>query len=227
MARAISGKGAKRNGGVVWLLTGGCQLGHQGIALLMSLLIMMILAIIGLASITVTGVENRLAGYVRSSEAAQAAAESCLQAAVRTIEAVIRSGEVPTELRDTATPPGPVPNGNAVHLHEEVSGAREHDSDALPASYPNFNLGVPSPLATLNNFTVQGDIDRLQINQSPGSSLGMFMGYEGLGSGTAAGGLEILYRVTCLATHTATNTRSTITAIYACKPVEDGCLRKI
>jgi hypothetical protein len=205
----------------------GQPIGQQGVALLTGMLLLMIMAVIGLASITLTGLENRLAGFVRSSEAAQVAAESCLQAAVRTIEAVIRYSEVPAELRDSATPPGPVPNAEATHLYEEVSGAREHDSDALPASYPSFNLGVPYPLGTLNNFTVQGDIDRLQIKQSAGGSLLMLMGYEGLGSGAASGGAEILYQVSCLATHTATNTRSTITAIYACKPVEDGCLRKI
>ena len=202
---------------------------QRGVALLTGMLILMIMAVIGIASITLTGLENRLAGFVRSGEAAAVAAESCLQTSVRTIESVIRYSEVPAALKDNATPAGPVPNANATTLFNEVSGATGYESysDTLPASYPNFNIGVPTPVTTLNNFTVQGDIDRLQSKQSSGGSLLMLQGYEGLGSGSAAGGIEILYQVSCLATHSATNTRSKITAVYACKPVEDGCLRKI
>lgn len=207
----------------------GTLTGQRGVALLTAMLILMIMAVIGIASITLTGLENRLAGFVRSGEAASVAAESCLQTSVRTIESVIRFSEVPAALLDNASPAGPVPNANAAQLFNEVSGAAGYESfgDALPASYPNFNVGVPNPLTTLNNFTVQGDIDRLQSKQSSGGSLLMLQGYEGLGSGSASGGIEILYQVSCMATHSATNTRSKITAVFACKPVEDGCLRKI
>lgn len=203
--------------------------GQQGVALLTGMLILIIMTVIGIASITLTGLENRLAGFVRSGEAASVAAESCLLASVRTIESGIRYSEIPTDLLDNASPPGPVPNANKATLFNEISGATGYESygDTLPATYPNFNIGVPNPLTTLNNFVVQGDIDRLQNKQSSGGSLLMLQGYEGLGSGASSGGLEILYQINCLATHAATNTRSKIVAVYACKPVEDGCLRKI
>lgn len=203
--------------------------GQRGVALLTGMLLLIIMSVIGIASITLTGLENRLAGFVRSGEAASVAAESCLHASVRTIENAIRYSEIPAALLDNATPPGPVPNANKATLFNEVSGATGYENygDVLPATYPNFNIGVPNPLTTLNNFVVQGDIDRLQNKQSAGGSLLMLQGYEGLGSGAASGGLEILYQISCLATHSATNTRSKITAVYACKPVEDGCLRKI
>ena len=202
---------------------------QRGVALLTGMLIMIIMTVIGIASITLTGLENRLAGFVRSGEAASVAAESCLHSAVRTIETGIRYSEIPAELKDNASPAGPVPNANAATLFNEISGATGYESygDVLPATYPNFNIGVPNPLTTLNNFVVQGDIDRLQSKQAAGGSLLMLQGYEGLGSGAASGGLEILYQISCLATNSATNTRSKITAVYACKPVEDGCLRKI
>ena len=204
---------------------------QRGVALLTAMLILMIMAVIGIASITLTGLENRLAGFVRSGEAASVAAESCLQTSVRTIESVIRYSEVPAALRSNASPPGPVPDVNATQLFNEISGATGYESygDVLPANLSTTfpNVVVPSLGQTLNNFTVQGDIDRLQSKQSSGGSLLMLQGYEGLGSGSASGGIEILYQVTCLATHSATNTRSKITAVFACKPVEDGCLRKI
>jgi hypothetical protein len=202
---------------------------QRGVALLTGMLIMIIMTVIGIASVTLTGLENRLAGFVRSGEAASVAAESCLHSSVRTIETAIRYSEIPAELKDNATPAGPVPTANAATLFNEISGATGFESygDILPATYPNFNIGVPNPLTTLNNFVVQGDIDRLQNKQAAGGSLLMLQGYEGLGSGAASGGLEILYQISCLATNSATNTRSKITAVYACKPVEDGCLRKI
>ncbi len=203
--------------------------GQQGVALLTGMLILIIMAVVGIGSITLTGLENRLAGFVRSGEAASVAAESCLLASVRTIESGIRYSEIPADLLDNATPPGPVPNANKTQLFNEISGAAGYENygDTLPATYPNFNIGVPNPLTTLNNFTVQGDIDRVQNKQSSGGSLLMLQGYEGLGSGAASGGVEILYQVNCMAEHSATNTRSKIVAVYACKPVEDGCLRKI
>lgn len=202
---------------------------QRGIALLTGMLVMIIMTVIGIASVTLTGLENRLAGFVRSGEAASVAAESCLHTAVRTIETAIRFSEIPADLKDNANPAGPVPNATAATLFSEVSGATgfENYTDTLPANYPGFNIGVPNPLTTLNNFVVQGDIDRLQNKQAAGGSLLMLQGYEGLGSGAASGGLEILYQISCLATNSATNTRSRITAVYACKPVEDGCLRKI
>ena len=74
---------------------------------------------------------------------------------------------------------------------------------------------------------MRGDIDRLHAKAGTGSSTLMIQGYEGLGSGAGSGGTEILYQVSCLANNAATNATSKITAIYACKPVSDGCLRKI
>jgi hypothetical protein len=202
--------------------------GQQGVALLTGMLLLMIMTVIGIASITLTGLENRLAGFVRSGEASAVAAESCLQVAVRTIEAGIRYGEIPADFRDNASPPGPVPDANKTTFYSEIAGAvgYENYGDTLPATYPGFNIGVPNPLTTLNNFTVQGDVDRLQNKQSQGSGGGGIDKYHG-GPGSGSGGLEILYQVKCLAVHAATNTQSRITAVYACKAVEDGCLRKI
>lgn len=207
---------------------------QRGVALLTVLLLLMVLTVIGIASITITGLENRLASYVRAGEAAAVAAESCLAVAVNTIEFTIRDSKVPDALVDNATPKGPVPDGNKLYLANEIMGAAGYEVggtqiDTLSAStaYPNFNLGIPNPSQTLNNFVVRGDIDRLHSKAGAGSSTLMITGYEGLGSGAAAGGTEILYQVSCLANNAATNATSKITAVYACKPVSDGCLRKI
>lgn len=207
--------------------------GQEGVALLTVLLFIMIMTVIGIASITISGLENRIASFVRAGEAAAVASESCLHVAVNTIEATIRDSRVPAALLDDANPAGPVPNANRTDLEKEIMGAAGYEaggttySDTLPASYPSFNIGVPSPAQTLNSFAVQGDIDRLHSKAGAGSSTVMIMGYEGLGSGSGSGGTEILYQISCLARNTTTNVQSRITAVYACKPVADGCLRKI
>jgi len=207
----------------------GRPAGERGIALLTVMLILMVLSVIGIASITLTGLENRLAGYVRAGEAAGVAAQACLSTAVTTLEATIRDSKVPDAMLDNASPAGPVPNANASTLLNEVLGATgfENSTDTLPATYPNFNLGIPNPAQTLNSFVVQGDIDRLHSKAGAGGSMLMIQGYEGIGAGSGTGGAEILYQISCLASNSATNVRSKITAIYACKPVADGCLRKI
>jgi len=207
----------------------GRPAGERGIALLTVVLILMVLSVIGIASITLTGLEGRLAVYVRTGEAAAVAAQACLSTAVTTLEATIRDSKVPDAMLDNAATPGPVPNANAATLLSEVLGAIgfENFTDTLPATYPNFNLGIPNPAQTLNNYVVQGDIDRLYSKAGSGGSMLMIQGYEGLGAGTGAGGTEILYQISCLASNSATNIRSKITAVYACKPVADGCLRKI
>ncbi len=203
---------------------------QQGVALLTGMLLLMVMTVIGIASVTLTGLENRLAGYVRAGEAAAVAAESCLAVAVNAIEFTIRDGKVPDALLDNASPAGPVPNAGAAYLANEIMGAAGFEVgganvDILSSSV--FNLGIPNPAQTLNNFVVRGDIDRLHAKAGTGSSALMIQGYEGLGSGAGSGGTEILYQVSCLANNAATNATSKITAIYACKPVSDGCLRKI
>ena len=69
---------------------------QQGIALLTVMLMLMILTILGIASITVTSMENRMAGFFRSTEAVVAAADSC-------------EGLAANIIQQTLSPPGVLP----------------------------------------------------------------------------------------------------------------------
>ena len=202
---------------------------QQGVALLTGILLMMIMTVIGIAAITLTGLENRLAGFVRAGEAGSVAAEACLSTAKITIEQSYgNGGVVPAALLDNAAPVGPVPAGNKATLDNEIRGVAgfENLTDILPATYPNFNIGVPNPAQALNNFTVQGDIDRLFLTAKAGSGMESSAGYKGTGSSSAAGGTEILYQINCLATNAATNSRARIIANYACTATSQSCQRK-
>lgn len=192
---------------------------ERGIALVTVLLLVAILTIIGIASITVTGVENRMAGFGRTGEAGTSAAESCMQTAVRIVQQTIDNGSLPAAFLDNANPVGPVPNGNSATLQAEIMGQSDNNADAADVT--------PNMVSIIDNFTVRGDIDRLYAVPKAGGSLQFAGGYEGTAGGTAGGGVDIMYRIDCTATNTATSTRSRITAVYACTATGETCQKKI
>jgi Tfp pilus assembly protein PilX len=192
---------------------------ERGIALLTGMLLLVALTVIGLAAMTVTGMENKMAGYGRSSETIQSAAEACMGTAVKIIQDTIDQGQLPAAYLANASPAGPVPVANGPMLQQEIMGQSDNNADAADAS--------PNTTATLFNFTVQGDIDRLYAAPKVGGSLQFAGGYEGTASGAAGGGVDIYYRIDCVATNPALNTRGRITAVYACTASGETCLRKV
>lgn len=81
---------------------------HQkGMALVTAMVVMVIMAVIGIAALTVTGLENRMAGFQRTGEAAATAAESCIGTGVNIIQQTIDQGGVPNQF---LSPAGPVPS---------------------------------------------------------------------------------------------------------------------
>ncbi len=195
---------------------------QEGVALVTVLMVMVALAVIGIGSITVTGLENRIAGFTRSGEAATGAAESCLNTGVKIIEETIDAGTLPNAYLDNATPAGPVPAANGPTLQQEIMGQSDNNTDA-----PTGSGAVPNTTATVNNFTVNGDIDRLYAQPKAGASLQFASGYEGTAGGAAGGGVDIMYRIDCVSTNAATNASSRVTAVYACTTSGETCQRKI
>ncbi|MEW6543752.1 MAG: PilX N-terminal domain-containing pilus assembly protein [Nitrospirota bacterium] len=193
--------------------------GEKGVALVTVVLLLLIMTLIGIASITVTGIGSRMAGHGRTGEAGTGAAEACLGTAVKIIQQTIDAGNLPNTLLDNATPAGPVPAGNFSVLDAEIKGASDNNPDAADSS-PNLTMQV-------DNFTVNGDIDRLYATPRAGGSLQMFGGYEGIAGGAAGGGVDIMYRIDCSAANAATGTRSRITAVYACMTTGESCQRKL
>lgn|SRR5574341_1828523 len=193
---------------------------HQaGIALFTILMVLLGLIIIGLGVLTLTSLGDRMAGSHRTAESAASAAEACFGPALRIIQETIDAGSLPAALLDNANPPGPVPAGNAVMLNGEIMGQSNSDPDTADSA--------PNTVATVNGFTVRGDIDRLFIKPKAGGAVQSSAGYEGTGSGAATGGVEILYRVDCMSTHPVTNASARITVVYACTVTGESCQRKL
>ena len=121
---------------------------------------------------------------------------------------------------------GPVLNTAEVAVNPtlsmEISGSSDNDTDVVTgvgAAGPDYSLQI-------NGYTVLGDIDRLYLMGKAGAGMQFAAGYEGVGSGTAGGGADIVYRIDCLARLQAVGTESRVVAIYACT-LNGQCQKKI
>jgi Tfp pilus assembly protein PilX len=186
--------------------------GQRGIALLTVMMLMLIMTVIGIAAITVTGLENRMAGFTRTGESAATAADSCMGVGANIIRQVLSptnvgTGAVPLAYLSTAG--GPVPATNSVILFHEIYG--KDASEVSTKNSPDTAAGVPNLVLTVNGFTVNGDIDFL---------------YNEKTAGTGKSETNV-YRINCVATNGATGTSSSVTAVYGCTFVAGSeCTKK-
>jgi len=190
---------------------------QRGIALLTVLLMLLILTVLGIAAITVTGLENRMAGFFRGTEAVVAAADSCEGLAANIIQQTLAPpGVLPPSF---VAPAGPVPTANAATLYAEIYG---YDLPSPPAAsntpaYNHSDTASITPNFVMDNlpgFTVNGDIDLLYTHQKYGQGAG------------GTGSVEKVYRITCMASNPATGSNSTVTSVYGCLEGET-CVKKI
>jgi len=73
-----------------------------GVALLTVMIIGLIMTILGIAAITVSGLETRMSGFVRTKEVVTTAAESCEGTAVNIIQQVLLNGPLNSVFLDSA-----------------------------------------------------------------------------------------------------------------------------
>lgn len=195
---------------------------QRGIALMTVLFLMLILTVLGLASVTVSGLENNMAGLTRNTETAAIAAESCIGTAVNIIQQTIDHGSLPAAFLNDATPAGPVPQANEVTLNQEILGQSDNNLDAAEGAG-----ALPNLVMSVNGYTVNGDLDRLYAKARAGTAMQMSGGYDGPGSGSAAGGIDIIYRIDCVAKSSLGSTKSRVTAVYSCTSTGESCQKKI
>ena len=199
--------------------------GDEGIALITTLVILLIMTVLGVGAVAVTGLENRIAGFQRTGESATSAAESCVGTSVNIIQQTLATNTL-TVPPAFVSATGPVLTSAEVavnpSLSMEISGSSDNDIDVVTgvgAAGPDYSLQI-------NGYTVRGDIDRLYLMGKAGSGMQFAAGYEGAGSGTAGGGADIVYRIDCLATLPTVGTESRVVAIYACT-LNGQCQKKI
>ena len=187
---------------------------QRGMTMLTVVMFMIILAMVGIGSLTISSLENRIAGFSRTAEAASAAAESCVGTGVNVIQQTLNAGTLPL-----AFSPTPVTAANAGLyglLQQEIMGQRDNDADT--ATLASADMSV-----TINGYTVMGDIDRLYVAPIPGASLEFGAAYDKGGGGS----VFVYYRIDCISSQTATGATSRLTAVYACVVTGESCQKQI
>ena len=180
------------------------------------LMLTIILTVIGIAAITSTTMDMKLAGGERLREGSTSAAESCMSSGVQIIQQTLANAAIPSAL----TGVGANPAITVSPLQAEIMGQSDGNADsAAPGGTPNATL-------TMTGYTVNMDIDRLYAKPKSGGSLQFAAGFEGTG---AAASIEIIYRIECYAASGsgATATAGKISGVYACVATGESCQRKI
>lgn len=209
---------------------------QEGVAMLTVLMLTIILTVIGLAAITTTTLDMKMAGGERLRESSTSAAESCMSSGVQIIQQTLLTAAIPATLLPAAGTNPCIGTYNTTTgtctakalgtgagqnpLQAEIMGQSDGNTDsAVPGGAPNAVLALPG-------YTVNMDIDRLYARPMSGGSLQFAAGAEGTG---AAASIEIVYRIDCYgsAGAGATATASKISGVYACVATGESCQRKI
>jgi len=195
---------------------------EDGVAMLTVLMLTIILTVIGIAAITSTTLDIKMAGGERMRESSVNAAEACVSSSVQIIQQTLQNSAIPTALTAAGANPTIL---TATTLQTEILGGSDGNPDSAD---PNVNGSAPNASLALTGYTVNIDIDRLYAKPKAGGSLQFAAGYEGTASGAAGGGIEIYYRIDCYGRNTgATQVSSHISGVYACVATGDTCQRKI
>jgi len=171
--------------------------GEEGIALITTLMILLIMTVLGVGAVATTALENRIAGFQRTGESANSAAEACVGTSANIIKQTIAAGNVvPPAFYATAN--DPVPALAAPTLGSEIQSATPNDPDTTSG----VGAAGPDYSQVINGYNVLGDIDFLYRQQMP-----------------AMPGIYVyVYRIDCRATvpAPAIGSESHVVAIYAC-----------
>lgn len=184
-------------------------LDERGTSFMAVMMVMLMAGTLGVAALTMTGLENSMAGALRMVEEGTDAGESCIGMSVNIIQSVMDSGGTVDPV--FIAPGGPVPAANVAILGQEING-----SPFSMRNNPDVAVGAgnaPNITMTVNNYQVNGDIDFLYSKPKAGSEQGTN---------------DFFYRIDCTAANAATGATSRVIAVFDCLRQEDSntCLRR-
>lgn len=181
-------------------------LDERGVSFMTVMIITLMVGALGVAALTMTGLENSTAGAMRMVEEATDAAESCVGMGVKVIQQTIETGTIPPTL---IQPTGPVPAGNALFLGQEINYLSNNQDVAWGGgAAPNITMNV-------NNYVVNGDIDKQFVKIRSGS--------QNNAGGSQTPATDSFYRIDCQAVNAATGTTSRVIAVYQCLVSGETC----
>jgi len=154
------------------------QDGEKGAVLLVTMMILLILTLLGVAAISTTTSEIRIAGNAKFQNMVFYGADGGGRAYVPILNAAIQSRTLATG--------APVMDAN---LLNEIMGMFPNDGatdDAVSAPDLSFAAG---------NVSVGVDIDRIKERFLSGGATEFAGGYEGIGASSVSGGIGIYYKM--------------------------------
>ena len=180
---------------------------ERGVSFMMVMILILMVGALGVAALTMSAMENSMAGAMRMVEEGTDAAESCVGMGIKVIQQSIDPGAVPAAL---VAPNGPVPATNALILGQEINYQRNSPDVAWGAG------AVPNIVMNVNNYTVNGDID---------SQFGKIHAGSGGSGGQTGPPMDYFFRIDCQAVNAATGATSHVIAVYQClrDPAGDTC----
>ena len=193
--------------------TKGWSLGNErGTSFMTVMLLMLIIGALGVAALTMTSLENSMAGAVRMVEEGTDAAEACVGSAVRAIRLTIEDPQMTGPAAALIAPQGPVPAGNQGVFTQEINGTLRNYSDIAVGTgkAPNLSMNV-------NGYTVDGDIDFLYSKRRTGSDF----------ADPDKPTYDQFYRVDCVAANAATGATSRVIVTFDClNTTGEGCVKR-
>src|SRR2546428_3463174 len=169
---------------------------EDGVAMLTILMLTVILTVIGIAAISTTSQDLKVAGGEKLRATGVNAAEACMSSAVQIIQQTLQNGAVPTTLLGAANPfiatdvagLGTAAGKNPIQA--EIMGQSDKNPDTA-----DFNAAgvAPNAVLTPTGYSVNMDIDRLYSKPKAGGSLQFAAGYEGTAAGAAGCGSWIAH----------------------------------
>lgn len=183
-----------------------------GTSFMTVMLLMLIIGALGVAALTMTGMENSMAGAVRMVEEGTDAAEACVGSAVRAIRLTIEDPQMTGPAAALIAPQGPVPALNQGIFTQEINGTlRNHADIAIgTGNAPNLVLNV-------NGYVVNGDIDFLYSKRRTGSDF----------ADPDKPTYDQFYRVDCVAANAATGATSRVIVTFDClNSTGEGCVKR-
>ncbi|MBX3329058.1 MAG: hypothetical protein KF722_01550 [Nitrospira sp.] len=185
---------------------------ESGTSFMTVMLLMLIIGALGVAALTMTGMENSMAGAVRMVEEGTDAAEACVGSAVRAIRLTIEDPQMTGPAAALIAPQGPVPAGNQGVFTQEINGTLRNYSDIAVGTgkAPNLTMNV-------NGYTVDGDIDFLYSKRRTGSDF----------ADPDKPTFDQFYRVDCVAANAATGATSRVIVTFDClNTTGEGCVKR-
>lgn len=187
---------------------------ERGTSFMTVMLLMLIIGALGVAALTMTGMENSMAGAVRMVEEGADAAEACVGTAVRAIRLTIDDVDMTGEAAALIAPQGPVPALNVSVFKQEINGAMAF------RNYPDTPVGAgnaPNLTMNVNGYIVNGDIDFLYSKRRTGSDF----------ADPDKPTYDQFYRVDCVAANAATGATSRVIVTFDClNTTGEGCVKR-